>query len=211
MTPEEIQKMKETFIDYCHKYIQREGLEKLLDYLEKSDFFTAPSSASYHLNEEGGLCRHSINVFETAMTLYENVVKPAIESGNSPFTEPLKTESIAIAALFHDLCKTSMYRRTEKYKKDEHGRWVTYPGYEIDEKLPFGHGEKSCLIICWMMKLSEEELLAIRWHMGMFDMAENGSAQRYSFRSAMERSPLVALLQAADMLTANVMEKTTKH
>ena len=98
MTPEEIQKTKETFIDYCHKYIQREGLEKLLDYLEKSDFFTAPSSASYHLNEEGGLCRHSINVFETAMTLYENVVKPAIESGNSPFTEPLKTESIALVA-----------------------------------------------------------------------------------------------------------------
>ena len=211
MTPEEIQKTKETFIDYCHKYIQREGLEKLLDYLEKSDFFTAPSSASYHLNEEGGLCRHSINVFETAMTLYENVVKPAIESGNSPFTEPLKTESIAIAALFHDLCKVDMYHPSTKWKKSPEGRWVSYEGYDIHDNFPLGHGEKSVLLLYRYLHLTPNEMLAIRWHMGMFDMGENGTPQRFAYYEAIAKSPRVAIVHSADMLASNLLEKTTEH
>ena len=211
MTPEQITDNKATFIALCHEHIHREGLDKLLDYLETTDFYTAPSSTNYHLNEMGGLCQHSINVFRTACKVYETVIAPALEQEDTPFSEPISMESIAIATLLHDLCKTKLYHQKEKWKKDEAGRWMSYPGYEVKDDFPFGHGEKSCLILNWFIRLKQEELLAIRWHMGMFDMAENGSAQRYSFRSAMERSPLVALLQAADMLTANVMEKTTKH
>ena len=81
---------------------------------------------------------------------------------------------------------------------------------EADE-FPFGHGEKSCVIVGWFMRLRQEELLAIRWHMGMFDMGEQGSSMRYAFRAAMERSPLVALVQAADLLAANCLERTTKY
>ena len=77
-------------------------------------------------------------------------------------------------------------------------------------KFPFGHGEKSCLILSWFIRLKQDELLAIRWHMGMFEMTEQGSSTRFSYRAAMEKSPLVTLLQAADMLAANTLEKTTQ-
>lgn len=209
MTPLEIEKNKERFITYCREHIHRDGLEALLAYLEKTDFYTAPSSASFHLNEDGGLCRHSINVFETAVRLNDSVILPAIKDGTSPFTEPLPVESIAIAALFHDFCKTKLYHKAERWKKDENGRWVSYPGYELQDEFPFGHGEKSCVIIGWFMRLRQEELLAIRWHMGMFEMTEQGSGTRYAYRAAMEKTPLVVLIQAADMLAANCMEKTT--
>lgn len=211
MTPPEIQANKEEFLNTCHTHIQREGIDKLLDYLEqKTDFFTAPSSAAFHLNEDGGLCRHSLNVYQTALKLNTTVIEPAIASGESPFKEPINEESIAIATLFHDVCKTKFYKKTEKFKKDENGRWVTYPGYEIQDEFPFGHGEKSCVIIHWFMHLKQDELLAIRWHMGMFEMTEQGSSTRFAYRTALERSPLVALLQCADTLASNCLELTTK-
>jgi hypothetical protein len=210
MTKIEVQNNKTKFIEYCQKYIHREGMDKLIDYLESTDFFTAPSSSNYHLNEEGGLCMHSINVFETTLKIYETIVLPRIKDGTSPFEEELSMESIAIATLFHDLCKTKIYHSTEKWKKDERGQWVSYPGYEIKDDFPFGHGQKSCLILNWFIRLKQEELLAIRWHMGMFEMTEQGTGTRISYRSAMEKSPLVSLLQVADLLSANCLERMIK-
>ena len=210
MTPEEISKNQTIFENYCKEYIHRDGMDKLMNYIRTTDFFTAPSSASYHLNEDGGLCRHSMNVFETAIKVYDNILAPQILSGNSPFTEEISKESIAIATLFHDLCKTKFYHKTERWKKDEQGRWVTYPGYEIVDEFPFGHGEKSCMILNWFIHLKQDELLAIRWHMGMFEMTEQGSGTRCAYRAACEKSALVTLVQVADMMSANCFEKTTK-
>lgn len=210
MTPEQIAHHKELFVKTCRSYIQREGLEALLDYLEeKTDFYTAPSSTNYHLNETGGLCKHSLNVFITAMQVYESTVKPTILDKTGPFITPLSEESIAIATLFHDLCKTKYYKQVEKWKKNKEGKWASYPAYEVDDQFPFGHGEKSCYIINWYMKLHPDELLAIRWHMGMFEMAPMGSSMSFSFRSALEQSPLVALVHAADFIASNLKEKTT--
>ncbi len=211
MTPQEIENNKSTYLATCRELIHREGLEELLDYLEhKTDFFTAPSSTTFHLNEEGGLCQHSLNVYHAATTVAASLLTPAIEAGKSPFSEPLSAESIAVVTLFHDLCKTKIYHKTEKWKKDDTGRWVSYPGYEIQDDFPFGHGEKSCIILGWFMRLRKDELLAIRWHMGMFEMTEPGSSSRFSYRSSMETSPLVTLLQCADMLASNCLEATTK-
>lgn len=120
-------------------------------------------------------------------------------------------ESLAVSTLFHDLCKTKMYKPTEKWKKDDKGNWKSYMGYEVQDEFPLGHGEKSCLIISWFMKLNRDELLAIRWHMGMFDIGEQGSAQRYAFRTAVEKCPLVSIVHSADFLASNLLEKTTKH
>lgn len=211
MTPQEINDNKARFLGCARSHIAREGLEDLLAYVGKTDFYEAPSSASFHLNEDGGLCRHSLNVFETAKQVYETVLQPRLREGTASFTDEIPMESIAVAALFHDLCKTKLYRKTERWKKDENGRWVTYPAYELADDFPFGHGEKSCVIIGWFMRLRQEELLAIRWHMGMFEMAEPGSSTRFAYRAAMEKSPLVALLQTADMLSANCLERTTKY
>ncbi len=211
MTAEEIATNKELFIDCCHSHIRRDGIDTLLEYLEKqTDFYTAPSSTAFHLNEPGGLCRHSLNVFETLKNLYETLVEPHIKDGTSPFTEPIPMESIAIVALLHDLCKTNMYRPAERWKKDADGRWMSYRGYEVQDKFPFGHGEKSCIIIHWFLRLKQDELLAIRWHMGMFEITDAASSGRHSFRAAMDHSPLVSLLQAADLIAANCLERTTR-
>ena len=211
MTQQEIQQNKETFIALCREYIKRDGLEKVLEYLEKSDFYTAPSSTNYHLNVAGGLCQHSINVFNTCLNIYHHCVKPYINTPSCPFTSEVSEESIAIVALFHDLCKINLYHVTDKFKKDESGRWQTYTGYKVEDDFPFGHGEKSCLRLYHYIKLNESELLAIRWHMGMFDMAEQGSAQRFAFRAALEKSPLVCMLHTADMIASNCLEVTTEY
>lgn len=211
MTEQQIAANKQRFIDLCNEHIHREGLDKVLAYLEKSDFYTAPSSTRFHLNEDGGLCLHSMNVFEAACKIYNEMAKPAIVNGTSPFTEEVSMESIAIATLFHDLCKIKLYHKTERWKKDDKNRWVSYPGYEVKDDFPLGHGEKSCLMLSWYMRLKPEEMLAIRWHMGMFDMGESGTPLRMSFFSAIDKSPLVSIVHAADFLTSNLWEKTTVY
>ena len=211
MTEQQIAANKQRFIDLCNEHIHREGLDKVLAYLEKSEFYTAPSSTRFHLNEDGGLCLHSMNVFEAACKIYNEMAKPAIVNGTSPFTEEVSMESIAIATLFHDLCKIKLYHKTERWKKDDKNRWVSYPGYEVKDDFPLGHGEKSCLMLSWYMRLKPEEMLAIRWHMGMFDMGESGTPLRMSFFSATDKSPLVSIVHAADFLTSNLWEKTTVY
>lgn len=211
MTEQQIAANKQRFIELCNEHIHREGLDKVLAYLEKSDFYTAPSSTRFHLNEDGGLCLHSMNVFEAACKIYNEMAKPAIVNGTSPFTEEVSMESIAIATLFHDLCKIKLYHKTERWKKDDKNRWVSYPGYEVKDDFPLGHGEKSCLMLSWYMRLKPEEMLAIRWHMGMFDMGESGTPLRMSFFSATDKSPLVSIVHAADFLTSNLWEKTTVY
>ncbi len=200
---------KRYFQELCHKYIKREGLEGLLSYLDRSDFYDAPSSTAFHLNEPGGLCQHSINVCETALKLNSAIVKPAVAEKRGNLTKELSTESIAIATLFHDLCKINFYKPSERWKKDENGRWVSIPGYKVEDSFPLGHGEKSLMRVSFYLKLEEDEMLAIRWHMGMFDMAESGSSMMYSFRTALEKYPLVALVHSADFLSSNLLEKTT--
>jgi hypothetical protein len=211
MEKEELEKNKARFLELCHEHIHREGLEELLAHLEETDFYTAPSSSNFHLNEKGGLCLHSINVFEAAMSIYDNMLKERILSDRAVTNKEIPMESIAIAALFHDLCKMGLYHESERWKKDERGQWHSYQGYEVQDAFPFGHGEKSCLILHCYMKLKPDEMLAIRWHMGMFDMGAQGTAQMFAYRAAMDKTPLVTLMQVADMFVSNCWEKTVKH
>lgn len=43
---------KERFIELLRS-TKREGIEKLIDFLEKTDFFTAPASTRFHMSCEG--------------------------------------------------------------------------------------------------------------------------------------------------------------
>ena len=58
---------KEEFIEIYTKYITRNGAEELLEWLKRTDFFTAPASTKYHCACEGGLVMHSVSVFNTMM------------------------------------------------------------------------------------------------------------------------------------------------
>ena len=63
--------MKEEFINLLKK-TNREGIEKLIEFLENSDFFTAPASTRFHGAKESGLLEHSLKVYEILKNKVEN-------------------------------------------------------------------------------------------------------------------------------------------
>lgn len=186
---------KNEFTDIFTTYVTRDGADKLLDYLSNSDFFTAPASARFHLAEEGGLCRHSVNVYKRLVNLVEQ------EYGDkSPFSD----ETLAICGLLHDVCKVNFYVVDYRNSK-ENGAWVKVPYYRVDEKFPYGHGEKSVFIITQYMRLSAEEAMAINWHMGGFDERVKGGS--YSLSEAMAKYKLVLLMHVADLQASYLDEE----
>lgn len=191
---------KTQFLDIANNNIKREGIDTLLSWLEKSDFFIAPSSARFHGNYAGGLCEHSINVY--------NCLKMLVENYKSQFPEfEISEETMAIISLFHDLCKTNFYKKTfRNVKNEETGQWEKKEVYQIEDRLGMGHGEGSLYIIQSFMKLNRDEALAIRWHMGEFDNAVKGGD--YSINTAKEQSPIVTLLHLADIWASSFLEKT---
>ena len=156
-----LEEIKDEFLQIYYDNIERDGAEALLDYLERSDFFTAPASSRSHSAYEGGLCQHSINVYKRFVKLLEN------EYGQN-WENVISKESVAIIALLHDICKVNYYAtELRNIKKD--GQWVQEPFYKIEDALPYGHGEKSVYMISGFMKLTREEAMARNWHMGGFD------------------------------------------
>ena len=174
--------------------ISRDGIKDLMSYLEHdTDFFEAPCSTKYHLNVRGGLCEHSINVYCALMDLCTNYSYDIVKN----------TETLTIVSLFHDVCKTNFYKPTLISKK-VNGQWVQTQGFEIDDKFPIGHGEKSVIIIQQHMRLTIEEMLAIRWHMGAWDTAVKGG--EYAFSTAQACKKLVTLLHCADTIASHILE-----
>ena len=95
---------KDKFIEIYRSCITREGSDKLLDFLCKSDFFTAPASTRFHGSYEGGLLEHSLNVYEC---LCDFVKRPRFRD---KYGFSFSDESVAIVALLHDLCKVNFYK-----------------------------------------------------------------------------------------------------
>lgn len=182
---------KEIFMSIYEKSINRNGARKLMEWIEKTDFFTAPASTRFHGAKEGGLCEHSIHVFERLQKL-------ALSESNSQLVLENMEESIAICGLLHDVCKINFYKTSFRNVKNEQtGQWEKQPCYTIEDDLPYGHGEKSVYIISKFMRLTLEEAMAIRWHMGGFDDAVKGGS--YALNGAFEKYPIAVLTHIADM------------
>ena len=181
---------KKEFIEIYNKHIKRDGADKLLDYLEnRSDCFTAPASSQYHLSRVGGLCEHSINVYNC---LLDYLSRPKVKE---EYGLAVSDETAAIAALLHDVCKTDCYVMSTRNKKDKvTGKWTEVPFYEYKDKMPYGHGEKSVYIISGFMRLSREEAFAIRYHMGYSNTDDTRNVS-----AAFEMYPLAFALSTADM------------
>ena len=181
----------------------REGMREVLKKLKEIGFFTAPASSVFHLNVPGGLAAHSISVYEVAMRLKTVVVemRPELE-------ERLSDESIAIAALLHDVCKSQVYKPVRKRRKDPDGCWRDYDGYDVDyHDFPMGHGEKSVImLLMYGLKLTEDEMVAIRWHMSAWDLPFQSAEEKSSLNAAKEKCPLLTLLQCADGMSAGMLE-----
>ena len=182
----------------------REGMENVIERLEEQGFFKAPASTKFHLNYEGGLLEHSMNVCDMALELREVMIRK-----KEGLRDSLPKESVIIAALLHDVCKADIYKPAVKRQKNEHGVWCDVPGYDVDySNFPVGHGEKS---VIWLLqnglKLTADEIMAIRWHMTAWDLAFQSPEMKGNLNAARERCPLLALIQAADGLAANLLER----
>ena len=195
---------KEEFIELLRS-THREGVEDLLEGLENMGFFTAPASANHHLNTEGGLVQHSLNTCKAALMVWEGMA--AIEPG---LEKEVERESVIIASLLHDVCKSDIYFRTLKKKKTAIGTWEDNEGYKVSYKnFPMGHGEKSViLLLCNGIALSDDEMLAIRWHMGAWGINMNSYEDQRCFDTSQKLYPLVTIIQVADKLAANIMERS---
>ncbi len=187
---------KERFISIYNEKITREGSRELLNYLcsESCDFFTAPASTRYHGAEVGGLCRHSLNVYDC---LCDQLSRRRMKD---EYGIHYSDESIAIAALLHDVCKTNFYKIESRNVK-KNGVWVAVPYYTIEDNLPYGHGEKSVYIVSGYMRLTRDEAFAIRYHMGF-----SGPEDKNQIGRALEMFPLAFALNVADMEAAYFME-----
>ena len=182
---------KAKFIEIYKQHITREGADKLLEHLLNSSFFDDPASTKFHGAYSGGLCEHSINVYECLKAYME---RPRVK--NEYLTKAYSDESIAVVALLHDLCKCGVYT-TELRNVKVNGNWETVPFYKYEDNLPFGHGEKSVYIISAFMKLTREEAFAIRYHMGF--SSANSPQEVGNVGKAFEMFPLAFAASVADM------------
>ena len=187
----EAQAWKAGFVAIYNEKIKRKGADKLLAWLENQDFFTAPASTRYHAAYEGGLVEHSLNVYHVLMERFD----PAKDN----------EESFAIVSLLHDVCKTGFYAIEMRNRKNKQGQWESVPFYTIDDQFPYGHGEKSVYLIERFMRLTTEEAVAIRWHMGGFDEAVRGGS--FALAHAYEKYPLAVKLHMADLEATYLYEQ----
>ena len=165
----------------------RQGIEEVLIELENISFFEAPASRKDHLAYPGGLLQHSLNVYNVSMMLYNQLkaLKPDLE---------IQEESIIIASLLHDVCKADRYTMTDN------GTYVK------NYNFPVGHGEKSVILLLkWGLELTNDEMLAIRWHMGGWHVPNN-EEQQTDYVHAVESCPLVTLIHTADTLASQIIE-----
>ncbi len=195
--------MKDRFIEIFNDNIKREGADELLSWLEKSDFFRAPASTRYHLAEPEGLVKHSVHVYERLRDLYSYEL--ARVTGGPVILSDEDEEKIAICGLLHDICKVNFYAVEMRNRKNDKGQWEKYPFYVINDTLPYGHGEKSVYIISGFMRLTREEAMAIRWHMGGW---QEGDARNAG--NAFEKFPLSVLTHIAD-LEATYLDEVEKQ
>ena len=186
---------QERFLQIFNEKITREGADKLLDFLQRSDFFTAPASTRYHGAHEGGLLAHSLNVYDCLVDILN---RPRMKE---LYGVEYSDESIAIAGLLHDICKVNFYKTSFRNVKDEPGKWVSAPYYTIEDNLPYGHGEKSVYIVSGFMRLTRDEAFAIRYHMGFSGTEDTNNVGR-----ALEMFPLAYAVCCADMEAAFLME-----
>ena len=175
------------------KVVDRDGIDELIKYLEeRTDFFIAPASTRFHGNYKGGLAEHSINVM--------NILKEK----NERYSLNLSDESIVIIGLLHDICKVNFYKNSMKLRRNDEGKWEAYKTYVIDDEVPLGHGEKSCIIIQQFINLTLEECMAIRYHMGAYLPKD----EYKNLENAKNRFPLITAVYTADVEASSYLEKT---
>lgn len=186
---------KNEYLNLIKNNIKRDGIDNLIDWLQKTDFFNAPASTKYHSCYEGGLCKHSLNV-------YNRFIKNLQNEFGDEWEKHCSLESATIIALFHDLCKVDFYT-VEMRNVKENGVWVQKPYYAVNDKLPYGHGEKSVYITNSFIKLTRDEAMSINWHMGEYDSRAKGGV---SLSDIYYKYPIAFLFHISDNMATYLDE-----
>jgi hypothetical protein len=177
------------------KGTERPRLDELIAYLKTTDFFRAPASTNGHNAYQGGLVDHSLSVCDMAIAI--NDATQVVEN----------LDSIRICALFHDVCKANFYVRGTKNVKIE-GQWQTVEIWKVEDQFPLGHGEKSLYLINQFINLTNEEALAIRWHLGGFDTATHFAfPSGFASKQAFKESKLASLICTADFAATYLIDE----
>lgn len=193
LAPEKSQELKNEFVSLLQS-TGRQGMPELIEWLESTDFYTAPASSQFHGAYEGGLLVHSLSVYKYLQN----------------FTKSLSVdpESLKIMGLLHDVCKVGFFtKQVRNVKVPGERRWEEEESYAIDDQLPMGHGEKSVYMIMKFIPLTDEEALAIRWHMGGFDDAARAYVGGKAQSSAYHAYPAAAALNIADMYVTYILNQ----
>lgn len=198
----ELSDTKERIIDLL-KSTNRPGIDKVIEYISTTDFFTAPASTRFHSSFEGGLAKHSLWVYLL------------LEEKNRQHNEVLQKDSVIITALLHDICKVNFYKKEKKNVKKgtkinkwgkEVANWVEEEVWTVDDQQPMGHGEKSLWILSKMIELTDQEAFMIRWHMGGFEPKDN----YMSLNNALDKYPEIILLHTSDLEATYMLEGREK-
>ena len=176
--------MEEKIIELL-KSTNREGMENLIAFMQKSDYFKAPASTRFHGCYEGGLAEHSMKVYE--------ILKQKVANSVIPIETP--EESIIIIGILHDICKSNYYKVDYRNAKNALGVWEKVPYYAVEDTIPYGHGEKSVMMLTEYIKLTNEEKYAIRWHMGYTEPKELYT----TIGEAYKKYPIALLTHEADL------------
>lgn len=180
---------REKFLKLVNTYIHRKGIDQMINFLDGTDFYEAPCSTKYHLNYEGGLVEHSINVCNNLFL--------EVAAHNLDFSD----ETIAIVSLFHDLCKINTYKKVPKWEKDSNNVWIQKDSYIFDEQLAYGHSEKSAMLVARFIQVLPFELQAINGHMGFSDVRGP-----QLIGNIFKQNKLALMLHFADMTATYITE-----
>lgn len=161
--------------------VKRPGMDELMKFLVSSDYFSAPASRGHHLNVPGGLAVHHWGVFRGFLDIYRSICPD------------VGMDAIRVCALTHDLCKVNFFKITKDAFLAN-----SRPEITIVDQEPLGHGEKSVIVLQRYIKLTTDEALAIRWHMGAWDAA--GDTARRCLNLALDRCALLRGLMLADQM-----------
>lgn len=210
LTPEQIEKNKIDFLKLIAEIdIEGADTQGLVDFLDCSDFFTAPASTQYHANYKGGLCEHSLNVYHNLVMLYNQY---------KDYVPEYDKNSLLVVGLLHDISKTNYYEMYVANKKiysekgtkhDNMGKfdWFAEEAFKVKdahERFIGGtHGFNSMMLVGRYIPLMYEESVAIlNHHAGMDD--KNAT---YDLSAILNKYPLATLLHLADMASCYLIER----
>ena len=172
-------------------------IKHILEWLRKSDFYTAPASVKYHDNVYGGLLAHTLKAYNQLVSL-QSVQK---------FKDVVDNQwwNAVFVILVHDWCKIGRYESYYKnVKNNDTGRWEQVAAYKYKEDCVgrLGHGPQSLIMAMQLCNnkytfLTFEEMASIRWHMDNWDMS-NYDIEDLS--GCNEKIPMVRMIQFADQL-----------